>query len=651
MMSHPQRAPQSPHPALGFAEILVRRAALVDELVPALQRGDAGRVRQLADALGEASGQIGAWSRRFEESPRGPERPEMESLLAKLVARVEVADQRLREALSSRGCETLGDWIAAFGAPPEEVARELLAEPWDRARDLLVLVGGADPAVPRALVQEGQRRVLWLNDRGEATDGVLARADLEGLDAACWHLGWPYPQHFRVRSLGACRIGVAAVTERLSETLSIIQSFARSVETMGPELLSRCTENAPLLARYPSAAQLQGALPNIPAIIVSAGPSLDKNIALLSELKGRALIIGINQTVKALRRAGVQPDMVLACDHQNLGYQFEGVREGDIPFLGLGASIAPELFETLAGQRFTFASSPIVESWLFELVGESASLRAGGTISIAALQLALGMGCSPIAVVGQDFALAGAKYYADGAADGGAPLELLADGALSMRNQRSKLRLAQPGREEHYLKAMAESRLELVEVPGYFGAPVLTTPSMRAQIVALRSQLRDARGKAEFVNATEGGAFLEGMDHRPLQWLADRFKDQPHDIHGRLAAALATPDFQLRARRMRQGLTRIHGALSRASKLARALELRGSSRGEERRLGRLKKAAGVVPFLPIVALSAIEGAELTARSATAQGELDAAERELFASIRLAGEAMLAPLERALSRLT
>lgn len=650
MMSPPQRALESPHPAVGLAEALVRRAALVDEILPALERRDAPRVRQLADALGEAAGQVGDWSRQFERASRGPERREMEVLLSKLVSRAEAADQRLRAALSVRSCETLSDWMAAFGAPPEEIVRELLAQPWDRARDLVVLVGGADPAVARALVEAGQSRVMWLNDRGEGPEGVLARSDVEGLDAVCWHLGWPYPQHFRVRPLGGCRVSVDAVSRRLSETLAIIQSFARGVENMGPELLSRCTANAPLLARHPSAARLANALPQIPAVIVSAGPSLDKNIALLAELKGRALIIGINQTVKALRRAGIQPDMVLACDHQNLAYQFEGVQPGEIPFLGLGASVAPELFEVPAGAVFTFASSPIVESWLFELVGESAALRAGGTVSIAALQLALGMGCSPIAVVGQDLALAGAKYYADGAADGGAPLEVLADGTLSMRNQESKLRLAGAGREEHYRRAMAESRLELVEVPGYDGAPALTTPSMRAQIVALRAQLRDARGRAEFINATEGGAFLEGMEHQPLSSLVERFKDKPEDVLGRLAAALSAHDAQSRARQMRQGLARIHGALAQAEKLARALERHGNSRGEERRLERLERAAGKVPFLPLVAMNAIEGAELTARSATVQGELDAAERQLFASIRRAGEAMLAPLERALERL-
>ena len=646
-MDLPQRAPPPPHPGLALAEALARRAALADELWPALTRRELSRVRQLSDAVTATASEISEWSLRFQAAPGGPERREMEELLGRLVARADAADQRVRAALVGDGWQSLADWMAACGASPSTLAEELLAEPWDRERDLLVLVGGAEPAVAQALVEEGQRRVMWLSDGGAAPEGVVGHRELEGLDAACWHLGWPYPDHFRLRQLGPCRVPFEAVTKRLTETLGIIQSFTRGVQDLGPKLLKRCTANAPLLAKHPSAARLVKVLEGVPAIIVSAGPSLDKNLHLLHALKGRALIIAINQTVKALRRAGVQPDVVMACDHQNLSYHFEGVVPGEIPFLGLGASVNPALFELPAGAIFTFASSPIVENWLFELCGESAALRAGGTVSVSALHLAVGMGCSPIVFIGQDLALAGTKYYAEGAADGTTQLIQNSDGTVSVTGE-SKVRLADPGDEEKYLRSIREARFGLVEVPGYYGGTVETTASMRAQIVAMRAHLRDLKGKAEFVNATEGGAFLEGMEHRSLQWLVDRFAQKPHDLHGRIARSLEIPSPSERRLRMRTGLQAIHRDLALAAKLARRLGRAKSASRDARCLQRLQRAAGRVSFLPLISMAEIESAELAARERESLEALDRVEQGLFLSIQNAGEQMLPVLAEALA---
>ena len=56
---------------------------------------------------------------------------------------------------------------------------------------------------------------------------------------------------------------------------------------------------------------------NIPAIIVAAGPSLNKNILELKRLKGRAFIIAVDTAIKPLLNAGIIPDMYAVVDGKN----------------------------------------------------------------------------------------------------------------------------------------------------------------------------------------------------------------------------------------------------------------------------------------------------------------------------------------------
>ena len=51
-----------------------------------------------------------------------------------------------------------------------------------------------------------------------------------------------------------------------------------------------------------------------PAIIVSAGPSLEKNIHLLREAKGKAVIIAVDAVLPTLVPAGVIPDIVVVLE-------------------------------------------------------------------------------------------------------------------------------------------------------------------------------------------------------------------------------------------------------------------------------------------------------------------------------------------------
>ena len=63
-----------------------------------------------------------------------------------------------------------------------------------------------------------------------------------------------------------------------------------------------------------------------PAFIVSAGPSLDKNIDMLKEVKGRGMIMAVDTAIKPLLKKGIVPDIVASVDpHKPLElFQYRG---------------------------------------------------------------------------------------------------------------------------------------------------------------------------------------------------------------------------------------------------------------------------------------------------------------------------------------
>ena len=132
---------------------------------------------------------------------------------------------------------------------------------------------------------------------------------------------------------------------RLKRTLQTLTEASNELEEAVPFFAQTSVRNLIHIAEQPSIAPLRGALAGLPAVVVSAGPSLDRNIAQLRGREGQVVIIAINQTVRALRKAGVRADLVVVVDPMKVTYHFEGVGPDELGTLLLGASVDPSLFD------------------------------------------------------------------------------------------------------------------------------------------------------------------------------------------------------------------------------------------------------------------------------------------------------------------
>src|SRR5690606_1954035 len=92
-----------------------------------------------------------------------------------------------------------------------------------------------------------------------------------------------------------------------------------------------------------------------PGIIVSAGPSLEQNVHLLSSAKGRALIIAAGSTINPLLKRAIEPDILVSFDSGQGNYRhFENLRMPHLPLVYV-PTIYPRIVEEYVGPRFSAA--------------------------------------------------------------------------------------------------------------------------------------------------------------------------------------------------------------------------------------------------------------------------------------------------------
>lgn len=179
--------------------------------------------------------------------------------------------------------------------------------------------------------------------------------------------------------------------------------------------------NIDAYALGPGIDDLAGAAAGRAAVVVSAGPSLARNIDLLARpgVRDRVVIIAVQTVLKTLLARGIRPHYVTALDHHEISRRFyEGLRREDVAGVELIAEAKvnaavtqafPGVVRFPADERLDKVLGP-------ELVRPRGSVEAGATVAHLAYLFARHLGCDPVILVGQDLGFTLGQYYAAGAA-------------------------------------------------------------------------------------------------------------------------------------------------------------------------------------------------------------------------------------------
>lgn len=202
------------------------------------------------------------------------------------------------------------------------------------------------------------------------------------------------------------------IANQMAEELEVLKNTTmRYMGTFADNLL----RNIRYLPFHCRARQLAGNVPNdIPAVIISAGPSLNKNILELKKAKNKAFLIAVDTAIKPLLSNGIIPDLFVIVDGLKPVslIQMDGVSKVALaaPFVA-----AESVLEYHKGKKFFFNDGSVLPEHVYDMCGMPFEwVDSGGSVANNAFSIAVQMGFKTIILVGQDLAMTGNKTHADG---------------------------------------------------------------------------------------------------------------------------------------------------------------------------------------------------------------------------------------------
>lgn len=272
--------------------------------------------------------------------------------------------------------------------------------------------------------------------------------------------------------------------------------------------LENILQNVNLIIRNPGIKDLYGAFKNVPGIIVSTGPSLNKNIEVLKQAVGKSIIVACDASLKPLFSHNIKPDMTVSLERITLtGRMYEELPEDYKKNIDLAAC---PVIMNMAYEQWNGPKIMVYREFAhFKWIGiERGILPIGPSCSNQAFQILKAIGCDPIILIGQDCAFESiTKTHADNA------------------SQVVQLKL----KEE-----------ELIKVKGNYTDWVYTNDIYN---IFRKHFVTDiAAYKGTCINATEGGAFIEGSKLMTLQEAVDKYCIKTVAYNDICKKRLKTPD-------------------------------------------------------------------------------------------------------------
>ena len=245
---------------------------------------------------------------------------------------------------------------------------------------------------------------------------------------------------------------------------------------------SNFIENIPHIVESINIEELFGKFQNKPAIIVSAGPSLAKNVELLKDIKNKALIICVGTALRVLLDKGIIPDLVITVDPHIYNYRhFENIEFDNIPLVYYSC-VNPNILNEHKGEKFVFKFQDI---YLGEVINnymkDIEKLNSGGSVAHNALDLAIKMGADPIVFIGQDLAYTDDKTHSKGTIY-----------------------------ENNNLEDEKENK-KIVSVKDIYGNDIMTSEILYNYLRWFENVIEHNNDRT-YIDATEGGAKIKGTN-------------------------------------------------------------------------------------------------------------------------------------------
>ena len=137
-------------------------------------------------------------------------------------------------------------------------------------------------------------------------------------------------------------------------------------------------------------------------VLVAAGPSLEKLLPKMPELKKRAVIVCVETALHALLKSGVEPDFIVITDPQYYAYKHIAGLAAPQSILVCPLSVYPSTFRFKCREIVLCSEMFPVSRYFEKKLGEFGDLGAGGSVASSAWNLCRLLGARNIYFAGLD---------------------------------------------------------------------------------------------------------------------------------------------------------------------------------------------------------------------------------------------------------
>ncbi len=241
-------------------------------------------------------------------------------------------------------------------------------------------------------------------------------------------------------------------------------------------------------------------LKTYPAVIVSAGPSLDKNISELTKYQDKVFVVGLNASLKVLRSHNIIPDIILSYDSKIADISpFDCEDNNKIPLLTNLTADYRVIKKNRARRFYGYENNNYIKKLTEKINVKLMDSDNGGCVANAAFAFVQAMGFETIILVGQDLAYTDNKIHAGNRIDD---------------------------------RKIDTKKNNYIRVKGVDGDKVPTDRIMCTYRKWFEDRIND-NPDLNVINATAGGAYIEGATHMRLNEALKKFcRGESFDFRG-----------------------------------------------------------------------------------------------------------------------
>lgn len=186
---------------------------------------------------------------------------------------------------------------------------------------------------------------------------------------------------------------------------------ARTLKVFSKLWFTNMCKNLTHLADNPGIKIYKDSAKELSALLIAAGPSLDRILPFLSEIKKRCILIAVDTALRSLLEYNVEPHFVVLTDPQYYNSRHFDRLQAPKSVLITELAAYPSIFRFNCKQILLCSSMFPLGNYLEKRIDIKGKLGTGGSVASSAWDFARYIGCKKIFIAGLDLGFPGKRTH------------------------------------------------------------------------------------------------------------------------------------------------------------------------------------------------------------------------------------------------